>query len=127
MHGTFDKRDEPSVIVDASLLGELYLRKLISAAEYLVGTRWRETYLHYLASIGGPDPFGGDPASFTDEVCEALATEVERGQRAMTQVGKRALHAVNAIVVYEEPEELGDFEFTAKAAQQGLAALVVAF
>ena len=37
--------------------------------------------------------------------------------------GKRVFHAVNSIAVYEEPESLGDQEFTIAAAKIGLTAL----
>jgi hypothetical protein len=45
------------------------------------------------------------------------------GVKLLEACGKRVLHAVNAVAVFEEPEELGDFEFTARAAKTGLAAL----
>ena len=37
--------------------------------------------------------------------------------------GKRVFHAVNSIAVYEEPESLGDQQFTYTAAKIGLTAL----
>lgn len=126
MHGTFEPRGGRK-LDDKSPLAVLFGRGQISHEEYLAGHEWRVLYLHYLASIGAPAPYGGDVASFTDAECQDYADKVARGHAAMDTVGRRAKHAVNAIAVYEEAEELGDFELTALAAQKGLAALVLVF
>lgn len=112
---------------DKSPLALLFKRGLISEAEYLVGDTWRGIYLHYLASIGAPSPYGGDVEAFTQADCKSYADDVKKGNEAMDAIGRRTRHAVNAIAVYEDPEELGNFELTARAAQKGLAALVLVF
>lgn len=109
-------------------LGRLFLAQKISSAEYQAGVKWRELYLHYLQSIGAPAPYGTDSLdSMSDSICEELAASYKRGVKILTDHGKRVLHAVNAVAVFEEPEELGDFDFTAKAAKKGLAALAMSF
>lgn len=121
-------------------LGRMRLKGLISEAEYEAGCRWRNLYHSWLCSIGAPNPFpaaidwggafseGQAPLSsmsdeLDDERCEAIARAFKVGEQALKKLGPRVFHAVNAIVVYEEPEELGAFEFTAYAAKKGLAAL----
>lgn len=121
-------------------LGRMLIDRRITQSEYDAGCRWRNIYHGWLCSIGAPNPFpaainlddvGGvqDPlnAHIDDDLAEAFAKSFRIGERALKAVGVRAFHAVNAIAVYEEPESLGDFEFTARAAKRGLAALVVAF
>lgn len=127
-----------------SPLGRMRLRRQISEAEYEAGCRWRNIYLGWLTSIGAPDPFpdaidcGGsssgaqgplssNPSELDDERDAALAHVTRDGIKVLKSKGIRVFHAVNAVAVYEEPEELGDFQFTAKAAKIGLGALVVFF
>lgn len=117
-------------------LGRLRARGQISEAEYQAGCRWRSIYHRWLMSIGAPNPFPAaidfcgssgrqDPLDdgMTDEQAEEIAKVFRVGERALKKLGPRVFHAVNAIAVYEEPEELGNYECTAKAAKLGLGAL----
>lgn len=121
-------------------LGRMRLRGVISESEYEAGCRWRNIYHSWLCSIGAPNPFpaaidwggsfneGQAPLSsmsdeLDDERSEAIARAFKIGEQALKRQGIRVFHAVNAVAVYEEPEGLGDFEFTAKAAKKGLAVL----
>jgi hypothetical protein len=111
---------------NTSPLGRLAHTGDITRAEYEAGVRWRDIALGYLKSIGAPEPYGNSDVSlesYSDELCEELARKYKAGIKILDACGKRVLHAVNAIAVYEEPEELGDFRFTASAAKIGLAAL----
>lgn len=118
-----NRRDFPDPI-DHRLecpLGRLRVSKQISEEEYQAGIRWRNIYSAYLHSIQTEDE---EP----EEGHYLRARETyERGLFILECEGKRVLHAVNAIVVYEEPEELGDFEFTSAAAKIGLAVLARSF
>jgi hypothetical protein len=122
------------------LLGRLRVSGKITEAEYNAGVRWREIYLNWLASIGAPSPFPAamtlagancqtplGSKNFDDERCEAIAKAMRAGEKVLKGLGNRVFHSVNAVVVYEEPEELGDFESTAYAAKKGLAALADLF
>ena len=116
-------------------LGRLAATGKITTAEYEAGKRWQKVYIGYLRSIGAPSPFPSAvnyeydeqianlPPEMSDEDCEFFAKEHRRGVEALMAQGRRVFHAVNAIAVYEEPETLGDFEFTCRAAKVGLAAL----
>lgn len=109
-------------------LGRLAASGKISKAEYQAGVKWRTVYLGYLQSIGAPQPYGAsDRIDLSDEDCEHFAKSHKRGCEILNALGKRVFHAVNAIAVFEEPESLGDLEFTAAAAQRGLAALAQHF
>lgn len=93
-------------------------------AEYIAGEKWRNTYLRYLKSFEDDD--------MSDEECEAAKSAYMRGVEILEAQDlskpyckrKRVLHAVNALCVYGEPDELGHTEFTAAAAKIGLADLV---
>lgn len=120
------ERDFSPQDFNTSPLGRLAHAGKITRAEYEAGVRWRSVYLDYLKSIGAPEPYGNSDESldsYSDELCERLKESHRAGMKILEQCGKRVLHAVNAIAVFEEPEELGDFEFTARAAKVGLAAL----
>lgn len=104
-------------------LGRLAASGKISREEYQAGVTWRTVYLGYLQSIGAPQPYGSDNVDLDDDGCEQFARAHKRGCEILGALGKRVLHAVNAVAVFEEPESLGDFEFTGAAAQVGLAAL----
>lgn len=125
-------------------LGRLRLKGDITEAEYQAGVRWRNLYHSWLCSIGAPNPFpaavdwGGSFSEgqallsqasdeWDDERCEAIAKSFKIHEAVLKRLGIRVFHAVNAIAVYEEPEELGDFEFTTYAAKKGLAALANIF
>lgn len=119
-------------------LGRLFVGNKITQAEYQAGIRWRTAYLAYLESIGAPHPFPtaidldgalitGAAPEMSDDECELAAKLHRQGIKILKACGTRVLHAVNAVAVYEEPEELGDFEYTAKAAKIGLAALAASF
>lgn len=110
----------------SSPLGRMAHDGWINRAEYEAGDRWREVYIGYLRTIGAPDPYGCDDEALSampDDVCEKYARRYRDGVKILERCGKRVLHAVNAIAVYGEPDELADFEYTAKAAKVGLAAL----
>lgn len=62
-------------------------------------------------------------AVFDDEADEAISKAFRAGEKILKALGPRVFHAVAAVVVYEEPEGLGDGELTAYAAKKGLAAL----
>lgn len=117
---------------------------IISDAEYEAGRRWSVIYRSWLVSIGAPNPFPSAidygkpnasyqepmrpiPSELDDERAELIAKSMRVGERTLKKLGPRVFHAVNAVAVYEETEELGDFEFTAKAAKKGLAALAEVF
>jgi hypothetical protein len=123
-----------------SPLGRLRLSGRITEREYNAGCQWRSIYFNWLHSIGAPNP---NPAAIDygavsseqgpmsavddDERDEAIAKAFKGGEAVLKRLGPRAFHAVSAIAVYEEPEELGDFQFTARAAKIGLAALAEHF
>lgn len=112
---------------NGSPLGRLAATGKISREEYQAGVKWRTVYLGYLQSIGAPQPYGSDQIDLGDEECEQFASAHKHGCKILNALGKRVFHAVNAVAVFEESEELGDFEFTAAAAQRGLAALARGF
>ena len=107
-----------------SLLGRLRFEGKISQPEYLAGDKWRKAYLDWIKSIEAPD-------EMSDEDCESAKAKYLKGLKILEgqdatqkyQKRKRVVHAVNAIAVFEEPEELGDFEYTLKAARVGLSDL----
>lgn len=123
-----------------SPLGRLRLGGRITEREYHAGCQWRNIYFNWLHSIGAPNP---NPAAIDygavsseqaplgavddDERDEAIAKAFKGGEAVLKLLGPRVFHAVSAIAVYEEPEELGDFQFTARAAKIGLAALAEHF
>jgi hypothetical protein len=110
----------------ATYLGSLAHSGDITRAEYEAGERWRTAYLGYLQTIGCPTPFGNGPGSlesYSDELCEKLKRQYLEGVDILKSCGRRVLHAVNAIAVFGEPDELGDPEYTLRAAKIGLSAL----
>lgn len=110
----------------SSPLGRMAHDGWITRAEYEAGDRWRETYIGYLKTIGAPEPYGCDDEAINaipDDVCEDLARKYRAGVKILEACGKRVLHAVNAIAVYGEPDELADYEYTARTAKIGFAAL----
>jgi hypothetical protein len=108
---------------NASHIGRLLEKGQLTRAEFETAKIWREIYTDYLMSIGAP---GYEPVvPMSDLRCEQVRERVYRGIAELKKVGRRSLHAINALVVYCDPEELGDFEFTVSAAKKGLAHLVV--
>ena len=116
-------------------LGRLLLTGKISKEQYGAGVRWRDLSVKYLAAIGAPYPFarsvgeascttGSEFSDILDEFYQEQLEDIERaykrGMKVLIAKGRRVFHAVQSIVVYEEPEELGDFEFTLRAAKVGL-------
>lgn len=101
-------------------LGRVRADGQISEPEYNAGVKWRTAHAAYMHSIVSPD-------DLSDDDCERAAKGYKRGVAILEQRGKRVLHAVNAIAVFDEPEELGDFEYTLQAAKIGLSALAIAF
>jgi hypothetical protein len=108
-----------------SPLGRLRLAGKISEGEFRAGLEYQRVYLTYLYSIGAPQPFGPGRGEIelSDEQCDRIKEQYLARLGILQEKGRRVLHAVNAIAVFEEPEELGDSEFTIAAAQVGLAAL----
>src|SRR5688572_23926776 len=96
-----------------SLLGKLRVENRIDEAEFRAGVKWRLAYGDWIKSIQAPD-------EMSDEDCEAAKRVYLRGltileshdQSKPYKKRKRVLHAVNAVAVFEEPEELGEFEYT---------------
>jgi hypothetical protein len=109
---------------NGSLLGRLRFERRITQAEYLAGDKWRKAYLDWIKSIEAPD-------EMSDEQCLAAKEKYLKGLRILEaqdatnkyEKRKRVVHAVNAICVFEEPEELGDFKYTLRAARVGLSDL----
>lgn len=102
-------------------------RSNFTEAELLAAEKWRNVYLDYLRSI--------TDAEMPDEKCEAAKAAYTRGVEILESQDltkpyckrKRVLHAVNAVCVYGEPEELGDREYILAAAKVGLADLAKGF
>jgi hypothetical protein len=111
-----------------SLLGRLRYENRITQPEYLAGDKWRKAYLDWIKSIEAPD-------EMSDDECEAAKARYLKGLHILEAQDltkpyckrKRVVHAVNSIAVFEDPEELGDFEYTLKAARVGLADLSKSF
>lgn len=101
-------------------LGRARVKNELSEAEYQAGVKWRNVHLAYMRSIMDPD-------QLSDDECEKAAISYGRGVKILEREGKRVLHAVNAVAVFDEPEELGDREFTLAAAKIGLQALSISF
>lgn len=94
-------------------LGRLRVVGSITETEYQAGVKWRTVYTSYLHSIQNPD-------ECTHDDCDSAKAAYFRGLKLLEGQGKRILHALNAIAVFEEPEELGDFEFTSSAAREAM-------
>ena len=100
---------------------------VFTQAELLAAEKWRNVYLKYLKSI--------EDDGMPDKECKAAATAYMRGIEILEAQDKtkpyckrkRVLHAVNALCVYGEPDELGHQEFTLAAAKIGLADLAKSF
>lgn len=114
---------------NGSLLGRLRFERRITHAEYIAGGKWCKAYLAWIKSIEAPE-------EMTQDECVSARKDYEKGLeilegRTPTQWGyqkrKRVVHAVNSVAVFEDPEELGDFEFTLKAARVGLQDLASQF
>lgn len=98
-----------------------------TAAELLAAEKWRDVYLTYMRSISDDET--------PDDKCEAAKAAYMRGVEILEAQDlekpyckrKRVLHAVNAVCVYGEPDELGHQEFTLAAAKVGLADLAKHF
>jgi hypothetical protein len=113
-------------------LGRLRLGGFLSEAEYEAGCKWRTIYHNWLKAIEAP-------SDLSDEKAESYEQAFKIGQRALIDAGKhvyksgrsikyrRIFDSVNALVVYESPEELGDFKSVAEYARQGLRVLVAIF
>lgn len=109
-------------ISDHSPLGRLAVDGTITQREYEAGRRWHNIYSQYLRCIGAPAPYGSAELP-SDEECEVWTALFKRGRKLLEAKGKRVFHAVNAIAVYEEPEEYGDPKFRVAAAKIGFAVL----
>ncbi len=99
-----------------STLGRMFLDNRVTEEEYNTGVRWRKIYDNWLLCIQAP-------AELSDEAAEAFEGKYKAGCAILRRLGRRVFDSVNAVCVYEQPEELGDFEFTAAAARKGLNAL----
>lgn len=90
--------------------------------ELLAAERWRDVYLSYLRTIIDEYP---------DHVCESAKSKYLQGLEILEAQDlseryckrKRVVHAVNAVCVYGEPDELGNVEFVLIAAKAGFADL----
>jgi hypothetical protein len=93
-------------------------------AECLAGERWRTTYLMYLRSLEDDDMPDADCEEA--KACYMRGVEILEGQDLSKPYckRKRVFHAVNAVCVYGEPDELGDHAMINAAAKVGLADLV---
>lgn len=109
------ERDKPETGLEG-----LFFRGRISQNELNAAVRWRTVHLAYLQSIQHPE-------EMSDEDCENAAISYKRGVKILEDKGKRVFHAVSSIATYEDPEELGDFEYTLAAARVGFAALASSF
>jgi hypothetical protein len=85
----------------------------LSEDEYQAGCRWRNIYANWLKAIDAPP-------DLSDEAAEAFERSYKIGAAALLKLGRNVFDSVNALAVYEEPEELGGFWFTARAARRGL-------
>lgn len=101
---------------------------IFTEAELLAAEKWRNTYLAYVRSIWDDD--------VPDDKCEAAKAAYMRGVEILEAKNlskkpyckrKRVLHAVNAVCVYGEPEELGDRDYILAAAKIGLSDLAKSF
>lgn len=101
-------------------LGRLRLGGFLSEKEYEAGCKWRTIYRNWLEAIEAP-------SDLSDEKAESYEQAFRVGQSALMKAGRRVFDGVNAIVVYEEPEELGGLHENAKAARVGLNILVGIF
>lgn len=99
-----------------SSLGRMLLDKRITEAEYAAGCRWRKIYENWLLCLEAS-------SDLSDEDAEDFERRYKTGAAVLQKLGRRVFDSVNAVCVYEQPEELGDFEFTAEAARRGLHAL----
>ena len=98
-----------------------------SAAELLAAEKWRDIYLAYMRSIIDDET--------PDDKCEAAKVAYMRGVEILESQDltkpyckrKRVLHAVNAVCVYGEPDELGHQDYTLAAAKVGLGDLARLF
>jgi hypothetical protein len=121
------KRRDFSDPLDSRLectLGRMRVRGQITEAEYQAGVKWRGVYSRWLKSIESPeDVTDSDAAEAQKKYLRGIEIlEAFDGARKYKK-RKRVVHAVNSVCVFEDPEELGDFEFTAAAAKIGLADL----
>jgi hypothetical protein len=128
--GRNPKRRDAGEPLDSRLectLGRMRSRGQITEAEFQSGLRWRGVYSRWLKSIESPD-------EVTDSDAEAAQKKYRQGLEILEAFDgsskykkrKRVVHAVNSVCVFEDPEELGDFEFTAAAAKVGLSDLAKA-
>jgi hypothetical protein len=113
-------------------LGRLRLGGFLSETEYEAGCKWHAIYRNWLKAIEAPD-------DLDDEKCESYERAFKIGQTALLDAGRhvyksgrmikhrRIFDSVNALVVYEAPEELGDFYFVAESAREGLRILAKIF
>ena len=111
---------DPLDIRIESTLGRMRLDNRITEEEYNTGVRWRKIYDNWLLCIQAP-------AELSDEAAEAFEGKYKAGCSILLKLGRRVFDSVNAVCVYEQPEELGDFEFTAAAARKGLHSLADLF
>lgn len=101
-------------------LGRLRLGGFLTEKEYEAGVKWRSIYRNWLTAIEAAD-------DLDDEKAEAYERAFKIGQTALIEISRRVFDSVNAVVVYEEPEELGGFCENAKCARVGLRALAEIF
>jgi hypothetical protein len=101
-------------------LGRLLVRGKITLEEFNAAVKWRSAHMAYLASILDPD-------GMSDDDCENAAARYKQGTRILMNEGRRVFHAACAIATYDEPNGIGDLEYTTAAAKIGFAALARKF
>lgn len=100
----------------------VFPRGFFTEHELLAAERWRNVYLTYLRTI---------VEDYPDHVCESAKSKYMEGLEILESQDlseryckrKRVVHAVNAVCVYGEPDELGDANFVLSAAKVGFADL----
>lgn len=100
-------------------LGRLRLGGFLSEKEYEAGVKWRSIYRNWLKAI--------ESNELEDEKCESYEQAFKNGRTALLNAGRKVFDRVNAVVVYEEPEELSGFYENARSARIGLRVLADIF
>jgi hypothetical protein len=113
----FDVQTDPLL---ECTLGRLFVRGKFTLEEFNAAVKWRSAHMAYLASILDPD-------GMSDEDCENAASRYKQGTRILMNEGRRVFHAACAIATYDEPNGIGDLEYTTAAAKIGFAALARKF
>jgi hypothetical protein len=92
----------------ASEIGRLFFGGDISEPEYAAGVRYGLIGLRYLQSIDGPEPFGSDIGSLSDDVCFARKVMFASAREALKPLGKQCSVVVDRVAIYDEPLRDGE-------------------